>query len=121
MRPMRRVAAAIAVSAFLGTTALPALAVLCCAPAPAHACCAKGGEEKRTALGRAPCCKASVALKTHEREPATPRTPSASVLAVPLVALIPVEPALLAAEIFAPACLASPASPPLGPPLRLRI
>src|SRR5258708_1110959 len=50
MPPMRLVAAAIAVSALVGSTALPALAALCCASAPSHACCTKSGEDRTTAL-----------------------------------------------------------------------
>jgi hypothetical protein len=116
---MRRVAAAIAVSALVGSTALPALAALCCASAPSHACCAKGGEDSGSALKHAPCCKVAVAVKdaAHEQVP-PPRGSSGSAIAIPALLT---QPAVLTAHARAPACMKVPASSPLGPPLRLRI
>jgi hypothetical protein len=116
---MRRVAAAIAVSALVESTALPALAALCCASAPSHACCAKGGEHRATALEHAPCCKVVVAVKSAAREQVPPpRGSSDSTIAIPAMSS---QPAVLTAHARAPACMKVPASSPLGPPLRLRI
>jgi hypothetical protein len=116
---MRRVAATIAVSALMGSTGLPALAALCCASAPSHACCAKGGEDRTTALEHAPCCKVAIAVKVAAREQVPPpRGSSDSTIAIP--ALLN-RPAVLMANPSAPACMKVPASSPLGPPLRLRI
>jgi hypothetical protein len=120
MPRMRRVAAAIAVSALVGATALPALAALCCASAPSRACCAKGDEERGTALEHAPCCKID-AVKDAARERVLPRTSSGSAIAVPAVAPHLSHAALLTADARRPACMLIPASTPLGPPLRLRI
>jgi hypothetical protein len=120
MTPMRRLAAAIALSALLGS-ALPALAALCCVPAPSHACCAKSGEERATAVECAPCCKPAVEMKDAAREQFTPRAPSTSVIAVPAVAVLWSDPVFLTADARAPACMTIPASPPIGPPVRLRI
>jgi len=121
MPPMRRGSAAIAVSALLGSTGLPALAALCCAPAPSHACCEKGVEERATAMERAPCCNIAVEISDRAREQFTPRASSGSQIAVPAVAPLPSQPAVLAAGARVPACMTIPASPPLGPPVRLRI
>jgi hypothetical protein len=119
MPPMRRVAAAIAVSALVGSTALPALAALCCASAPSHACCTKSGEDRATALEHAPCCKIAVAVKVAAREQVPPpRGSSDSTVAIPAVSS---QPAILRADARAPACMKVPASSPHGPPLRLRI
>jgi hypothetical protein len=118
MLPMRRVAAAIAVSALVGSTALPALAVLCCASTPSHACCAKGGEDRATALKPAPCCKVAVAAKNAAREQVRPPRGSSCTVAIPTLSS---QPAVLTAHARAPACMKVPASSPLGPPLRLRI
>ena len=82
MPPMRRVAAAIAVSAALvGSAALPALAERCCAPS--HACCAKGGEDRGVALERAPCCKVAAAAKDSAREQVPPRGSVIAIAAAP--------------------------------------
>lgn len=116
MIPMRRVAAVIAVTALLSSAALPALAALSCA-SPSHACCVKAGEERGTAIERAPCCKIAVAMKEAAREQFVPRATGSSI-AVP--AMAPHGFAALTAT-RAPACMRLPASPPLGPPLRLRI
>jgi hypothetical protein len=117
MPPMRRVAAAIAVSAALvGSAALPALAERCCAPS--HACCAKGGEDRGVALECAPCCKVAAAAKDSAGEQVPPR---GSVIAIAAVPAPSSHPAVLTADARAPACMQSPVSPPLGPPLRLRI
>src|SRR5882724_6060990 len=86
MRSMRRVAAAVAVSAVLGYTALPALAAFCCASAPSDTCCAKGSEDRDAALERAPCCKVAVAVKDATREQVMPRTSSGSAIVVPAAA-----------------------------------
>lgn len=118
MPPMRRVAAAIAVSALVGSSGLPALAAFCCASAPSHACCAKGGEDSGSALKHAPCCKVAVAMKAAAREQVSQRGSSGSVIAIPAMLS---QPAVLTAHARAPACMKVPASSPLGPPLRLRI
>lgn len=118
---MRRVAAAIAVGALVGSTALPALAALCCASAPSHACSAKGDEESGIALEHALCCKVVAVKEAAQKQVLPPRTASGSAIAVPAVAPQLSHTALLTADARAPACMQIPASPPLGPPLRLRI
>jgi hypothetical protein len=123
MVPMRRVAAAIAIGALLGSTALPALAALSCASpsAPSHACCAKGGEGRGGALQQPPCCKVAVAVKDATREQVAPLTSSRSAVGIPVFAPVFNEPASSMVNARSPACIESPAAPPLGPPVRLRI
>src|SRR5882724_11537751 len=121
MRSMRRVAAAVAVSAVLGYTALPALAAFCCASAPSDTCCAKGGEDRDAALERAPCCKVAVAVKDATREQVMPRTSSGSAIVVPAAAPMSSPSVTLIANALPLARMQGPVSPPLGPPLRLRI
>jgi hypothetical protein len=121
MRSMRRAAAAVAVSALLGYTALPALAALCCASPPSHTCCAQASEDGGSALERAPCCKVAVAVKDATREQVMPRTSRGSAIAVPTAAPMLSPPVTLIANALPPECMRGPVSPPLGPPLRLRI
>lgn len=119
MQPMRRIAAAFAVVALVRATAFPALAALCCASPPSHACCAKG-QDPGTAVEHAPCCKMDAAAGAA-REPVLPRASSRTDFAFLAVAQPLGHPALLTADAPAPARRLLPASPPLGPPLRLRI
>src|SRR6202171_5975568 len=83
MRLMRRVAAAFAVSVLVGSTALPALAALWCASAHPDACCARSGDDRDTAVERAPCCKVVGAVKDATREQVVPRASSGSATAIP--------------------------------------
>jgi hypothetical protein len=121
MPAMRRLAAVIAVSVLVGSTALPVLAALCCDSAPSHTCCTRGEEAGAAALERAPCCKAAVAVKGAAREQATPRATGGSLIAIPAAAPLLSQPAVLTADARRPACTQSGASPALGPPLHLRI
>jgi len=121
MRPMRRVAAAIAVSALVGSAALPALAALWCASAHPDACCARSGDDRDTALDRAPCCKVVGAVKDATRQQVAPRATSGWAMAVPAAAPALSHPVVPIANARPPECMQGPASPPLGPPLRLRI
>src|SRR5260370_11670201 len=117
MPPMRRVAAAIAVSAALvGSAALPALAERCCAPS--HACCAKGGEDRGVALERAPGFKVAAAAKHAAREQVPPR---GSVIAIAAVPAPSSHPAVLTARAPAPASMQTPVSPPHPSPLPPRV
>ena len=116
---MRRVAAAIAVSAYVVSTGLPAFASLCCASLPSHPCCAKAEENRPTALERAPCCKLAAVTKPAPREQVLPGTSGSTV--PPAVASISNHPAILMADNCMPSRQQIRASPPLGPPLRLRI
>jgi hypothetical protein len=121
MLPMRRVAAAIAACALVGSTAGPALAALSCASAsaPSHACCAKGREGQGTTMERSPCCRADAPVKPAD--PVAPQASNGSVFGAPAAAPALSEPAVAMVNARAPACMQSPAAPPLGPPVRLRI
>ncbi len=121
MRSMRRVAAAVAVSAVLGYTALPVLAALWCGSSLSNTCCAKPGDNGGTALERAPCCKVAVSVTNATREQVTPRASGFSAVGVATAAPLLSEPFALIAHVGLPACMQCPVSPPLGPPLRLRI
>jgi len=120
MRSMRRLAAAFAVSVLVGSAALPALAALWCASAHPDACCARSGDGRDTALERAPCCKV-VGVKDASRQQVAPPVSSGSAIAVPAAAPMLSHPVALIANARLPACMQGPVSPPLGPPLRLRI
>jgi len=121
MRPMRRIAAAFAVSVLVGSAALPDLAALWCASAHPDACCARSGDDRDTALERAPCCKVVGAVKDATRQQVVPPVSSGSAIAVHAVAPMLRHPVALVANARLPACMQGPVSPPLGPPLRLRI
>jgi hypothetical protein len=123
MFSMRRVAAAIAACALVGSMASPALAAFHCASAsassPSHACCAKGGEDKGTALESSPCCKVAVAVKPADQ--VAPQASSSSAIGAAASAPVLSEPAVAMVKARVPACIQRPATPPLGPPVRLRI
>jgi hypothetical protein len=121
MRLVRRIAAALAMNVLIGSTALPVLAALWCGSSPSDSCCAKPGEERASALERAPCCKVATAVTVAAREQVTPRVSSGPVVGAAAVLPVLSEPADLVASARPPACMQCPVSPPLGPPLRLRI
>ena len=117
---MRRLAVAFAVSVLVGSATLPVLAALWCASAHPDACCARSGDGRDTALERAPCCKV-VGVKDASRQQVAPPVSSGSAIAVPAAAPMLSHPVALIANARLPACMQGPVSPPLGPPLRLRI
>ena len=118
---MRRLAAAFTVSVLVGSATLPALAALWCASAHPDACCARSGDARDAALERAPCCKVVGAAKDASRQQVAPPVSSGSAIAVPAPAPMLSHPVALIANARLPACMQGPVSPPLGPPLRLRI
>jgi hypothetical protein len=119
MHSMRRVAAAFAISVLVSSAALPALAALWCAFAHQDACCARSGDDRDAALERAPCCKVAGAVKDATRQQVAPPVSSGWAIAAP--APMSSHPIALIANAPLPACMQGPVSPPLGPPLRLRI
>jgi hypothetical protein len=121
MFSMRRIAAAFAVSVLMGSTALPVLAALWCAAAHADACCARSGDDRGTALERAPCCNVVAAVKDATRQQVAPRASTGSAMAIPAAAPVLSHPVALIANARPPECMQGPVTPPLGPPLRLRI
>jgi hypothetical protein len=119
--PMRGAAAAMAISATLASTALSLLAALCCASAPFHSCCAKGGTERKTWLERASCCTMTVAMHDAARDQVTPHPSTRAAIGIPACAQVLSNLVTPFVDADAPTCMQCPASPPLGPPLRLRI
>src|SRR6267378_1895440 len=109
MSPMRRVAAAIAVSVLMGSGALPALAALWCG---SPSCCAKPGDNRATALERAPCCKVAVAVTDATREQVTLRPSGAPAIGVAAAAPALSQPVALIPDLGLPACMQCPVSPP---------
>lgn len=70
-------------------------------------------------MERPPCCKVAVAVKHAAREQFTSRISSDSSTAV-AAAPLGIQP-VLGRYARAPPCMRIETSPPLGPPLRLRI
>ena len=120
LNSMRRLIAAIALSAVVGYAAVPALVAMWCETAMSHACCARTGDGGIDAATRAPCCKTLFVTENRRTEAA----PGAGIRVVaPVAVALSAAPAFEVSSALAARHRGSrrPSPPALGPPLRLRI